>query len=260
MGKMIQRIKPYRYLIALTGPKGGGKTQVTYQIADAFADSGRDVAITSLEQGGLDSEDTQAARDRNVQTKNFHKIHITGDAPKGIDTIKAIEKIKDFDKILGVGKITETSYVDKSNRNSKMYLLDRDIFAEIVMGFHGDNATDWKREYIKAFNKMENAIRELQDKLLPDPQTYGTLNEKTGAARTKIVRGYYRSDKNDKLSRLVGERLRLEKRLGGFFDEEIQLQIDALRAEIDVVSRDVSIEYKHRQILQKGYLNRLNKK
>lgn len=90
MGKMIQRIKPYRYLIALTGPKGGGKTQVVFQIADAFADSGRDVAIVSLEQGGLDSEDTQAARDRNVQTKNFHKLHITGDAPKGIETIKEI--------------------------------------------------------------------------------------------------------------------------------------------------------------------------
>lgn len=92
IGKLIQRIKPYRYLIALTGPKGGGKTQVTYQIADAFADSGREVAILSLEQGGLDSEDTQAARDRNVQTKNFRKLHITGDAPKGIDTVKAIAK------------------------------------------------------------------------------------------------------------------------------------------------------------------------
>lgn len=92
IGKLLQRIKPYRYLIALTGPKGGGKTQVTYQIADAFAESGRDVAILSLEQGGLESEDTQAARDRNVQTKNFHKLYITGDAPKGIDTVKAIAR------------------------------------------------------------------------------------------------------------------------------------------------------------------------
>jgi Rha family phage regulatory protein len=68
------------------------------------------------------------------------------------------------------------------------YLLDRDAFYLIVMSFTGKKAEKWKIEYIEAFNTMENIIIELQDKLLPDPKTYGTLNEKTGLARTKIIR------------------------------------------------------------------------
>jgi hypothetical protein len=52
------------------------------------------------------------------------------------------------------------------------------------------------------------------------------------------------------LSRLIGEKRRLENRLGGFFDEEINIQINALNSEIEQVRRDVNIEYKQRKILQ----------
>jgi hypothetical protein len=100
IGKLIQRINPFRYAIALTGPKGGGKTQVTFQIADAFATAirrgevdslrNKEVAMFSLEQGGLESLDTQEALDRHIKPENRSVIKITGEKEKGIDSIKSV--------------------------------------------------------------------------------------------------------------------------------------------------------------------------
>ncbi|MGU9539605.1 ORF6C domain-containing protein [Clostridium tepidum] len=48
----------------------------------------------------------------------------------------------------------------------KEYLLTRDGFTFIVMGFTGTKADSWKLKYIEAFNKMENALKE-QKQLSP---------------------------------------------------------------------------------------------
>ena len=39
-----------------------------------------------------------------------------------------------------------------------MYLMNRDGFSLLVMGFTGEKAMQWKIKYIKAFNKMEKAL------------------------------------------------------------------------------------------------------
>ena len=39
------------------------------------------------------------------------------------------------------------------------YLLTRDGFSLLVMGFTGSRALEWKLKYIEAFNKMEQAIK-----------------------------------------------------------------------------------------------------
>ena len=41
-----------------------------------------------------------------------------------------------------------------------MYLMNRDGFSLLVMGFTGKDALAWKLQYIKAFNQMEKLIRE----------------------------------------------------------------------------------------------------
>ena len=45
-----------------------------------------------------------------------------------------------------------------------MYIMNRDGFSLLVMGFTGKDALDWKLKYIDAFNKMEKKIKE-QSKL-----------------------------------------------------------------------------------------------
>ena len=41
----------------------------------------------------------------------------------------------------------------------RMYLMNRDGFSLLVMGFTGKNALVWKLRYIKAFNQMEKLIQ-----------------------------------------------------------------------------------------------------
>lgn len=52
-----------------------------------------------------------------------------------------------------------TTYMHNGNKY-KEYLLTRDGFTFIVMGFTGAEADKWKLKYIEAFNKMEQALRE----------------------------------------------------------------------------------------------------
>ena len=42
-----------------------------------------------------------------------------------------------------------------------MFLMNRDGFSLIVMGFTGKKASEWKRKYIQAFNHMEKRLQEL---------------------------------------------------------------------------------------------------
>jgi phage regulator Rha-like protein len=45
------------------------------------------------------------------------------------------------------------------NRTQKEYLLTRDGFSLVVMGFTGQKALQWKLKYIEAFNKMEAQLK-----------------------------------------------------------------------------------------------------
>ncbi|MCC5427830.1 MULTISPECIES: Rha family transcriptional regulator [Clostridium] len=52
-----------------------------------------------------------------------------------------------------------SEYKDNSGKSNKEYLLTRNGFSLLVMGFTGAKALQWKLKYIEAFNKMEDALR-----------------------------------------------------------------------------------------------------
>lgn len=57
----------------------------------------------------------------------------------------------------------EATYVDPQNGQAyPHYLMDRDGFALLAMGFTGARATRWKLAYIEAFNGMEAELRKRQ--------------------------------------------------------------------------------------------------
>ncbi len=89
-GKLLQKIEPYRYAIVMTGDPEAGKTEALTQLADEFIDTGLDVAMFSLEQGGMESKLTQGAVDRNVKKSNQKKLYVTGEG--NIDSIKKATK------------------------------------------------------------------------------------------------------------------------------------------------------------------------
>lgn len=62
--------------------------------------------------------------------------------------------------------------VENNNKSYPEYLMNRDGFCLLVMGFTGKEALSWKLKYIKAFNAMEKKLKELSA-----PQTLDdTLN------------------------------------------------------------------------------------
>lgn len=87
---------------------------------------------------------------------DFEKEHakVTRDIE---NLIEGIAKSGDTYKHLFI----ESQYQNEQNKQwYKEYLLTRDGFSLLVMGFTGAKALSWKLKYIEAFNKMEKAIKE----------------------------------------------------------------------------------------------------
>ena len=59
-----------------------------------------------------------------------------------------------------------------------MYIMNRDGFTFLVMGFTGKEAMEWKWQYIKAFNQMENIIHEKSTQTWIETRAAGKLTRK----------------------------------------------------------------------------------
>lgn len=51
-----------------------------------------------------------------------------------------------------------SEYTTSQNKKLPMYLMNRDGFSLLVMGFTGKAALEWKLKYIQAFNEMEKKL------------------------------------------------------------------------------------------------------
>lgn len=93
--------------------------------------------------------------------------------------IEAVENIKAENSAL-TQMFYETSYTAGTGKHYKMYLMNRDGFSLLVMGFTGKAALKWKLKFLEAFNAMEKEIRKQQavPKITPNPH-YRTRMIKT---------------------------------------------------------------------------------
>ena len=75
-------------------------------------------------------------------------------------------------------KIEERPMFKESRRKAadgqihRMYLMNRDGFSLLVMGFTGKEAIEWKLKYIKAFNRMEQLLAQKQTEIYKDTRAY----------------------------------------------------------------------------------------
>ena len=109
----------------------------------------KDVVITRNNDGELVVTSRQIAED-------FEKEHFN--IVRDIENlIKGIIKNEDTPEKMFI----ESEYQNEQNKQwYKEYLLTKDGFSLLVMGFTGAKALQWKLKYIEAFNKMEQAIKE----------------------------------------------------------------------------------------------------
>lgn len=56
----------------------------------------------------------------------------------------------------------EATMPDSYGRQQKAYLMNRDGFSLLVMGFTGAKALEWKLKYIEAFNAMEKELNNIR--------------------------------------------------------------------------------------------------
>ena len=80
------------------------------------------------------------------------------------DHFVVLRSIKDIIKD-SAGELTDcnfvvSEYVDSTGRKLPMYLMDRDGFTLLAMGFTGKKALKFKLDYIAAFNAMEKVLRD----------------------------------------------------------------------------------------------------
>lgn len=54
---------------------------------------------------------------------------------------------------------SESAYKDEQNKEQPMFIMNRDGFTLLAMGFTGKKAMQFKLAYIEAFNKMEEEIK-----------------------------------------------------------------------------------------------------
>lgn len=83
--------------------------------------------------------------------ENFGKNH--RDVLRAVDNLK--EDVRNFAQMFFEG-----TDQDSYGREQRAYLMNRDGFTLLAMGFTGKAALEWKLKYIAAFNEMEKKLTE----------------------------------------------------------------------------------------------------
>ncbi len=113
IGKFLGDIERVKCAITLHGDAGSGKSQLVFDMANAFASANLDVAFFSLEMG-KDNRTILYYRDKYLTPENQGKILIADTAPNGLDTVKQAAGIYDVIIIDSFGKVTpDNSELDK---------------------------------------------------------------------------------------------------------------------------------------------------
>lgn len=81
----------------------------------------------------------------------------------------------------------ETTFENRG-KQYPMYLMNRDGFSLLVMGFTGKAALEWKLKYIQAFNKMEKKLSTPQmPKLSKEMQALFLLDDRTQKQEQRLT-------------------------------------------------------------------------
>lgn len=102
----------------------------------------------------IENKDGQLVVSSREVAGNFEKQHK--------DVLEAISKLSEGVAEKSADLFIPTEYQHEQNKQwYKEYLLTRDGFSLLVMGFTGVKALEWKLKYIEAFNAMEKQLADL---------------------------------------------------------------------------------------------------
>lgn len=102
------------------------------------------------------------------------------------DVLRSIRNLASSDDGFGQRNFAPTDFIDGQGKKYTEYIITRDGFTMLVMGFSGKDAMRFKIEYIEAFNEYERVVNEVQD------QNAAVINhiEKLTEAISNLAIGY----------------------------------------------------------------------
>lgn len=111
--------------------------------------------------------------------ENFGKEHK--------DTLESIRQILAAENSATKSMFYETTFENRG-KQYPMYLMNRDGFSLLVMGFTGKAALEWKLKYIQAFNEMEKKLATPQmPKLSKELQALFLLDDRTQRQEERLT-------------------------------------------------------------------------
>ncbi len=105
------------------------------------------------------------------------------------DVLKAIRnRMDDHSAEFNGRNFAPVEYRDAKGEQRPMYLLTRDAFMTVAMGFTGKEAAHWRELYIAEFNRMEAKIAELERKEAKDDGMFKAACGLAGNERASLAR------------------------------------------------------------------------
>lgn len=103
------------------------------------------------------------------------------------DTLECIRQILAAENSATKSMFYETTYENRG-KQYPMYLMNRDGFTLLAMGFTGKAALEWKLKYIQAFNEMEKKLSTPQmPKLSKEMQALFLLDDRTQRQEQRLT-------------------------------------------------------------------------
>lgn len=108
-------------------------------------------------------------KDVVIKIKNVNGVNVVSSRVVAEQLKKEHSDVmKKCKEILGLGEFSEISYKDSCNREQPELLLTKDGFILLCMNYQGYN--DFKRAYIREFNRMERELAQQKDSyMIEDP-------------------------------------------------------------------------------------------
>ena len=124
-----------------------------------------------------------------------------------------------------------------------MYLMNRDGFSLLVMGFTGREALEWKLQYIWAFNQMENFIREKSTQMWIETRKAGKFTRKAETDTIKKLVEYAKEQGSSHAEKLYMTYSKLANKMAGINkrDEATVMELNNLSLMENIILHEVDI-------------------
>lgn len=175
--------------------------------------------------------------------------------------------MQSIDNLIAENSAVETmfkisSYKSNNGQSYRKFYMNRDGFSLLAMGFTGKEALEWKLQYIKAFNQMENFIREKSTQVWVETRKAGKLTRKAETYTIQKLVEYAKVQGSSHAEMLYMTYSKLANKMAGINkrDEATVMQLNNLSLMENIILHEIDLgimQGKHYKEIYKDCKKRL---